>query len=96
MAYVNQGPDPRILGAWAGWIQSKLSFHSSTPPKMLRLGSKGHIAVTWPPFLSIAIRKPGGNYATFRAGLRWDPNWGRGGYIADVIIKPNMQQPVVP
>jgi hypothetical protein len=108
MAYINRGPDPRILGPLGGWIQSKLSFHSSTPPRVLRLGSKGHVAVTWPPFLSIAIPLPSEKgdcwpidaatprYATFRSGWRWDPNWGRGGYIADVIVKLNMERPVVP
>ena len=24
---------------------------------------------------------------SFRTGWRWDQNWGRGGYIADVIVK---------
>ena|SRR3989442_517373 len=94
--YINQGSDPRALGSLGGWIQSRLSFHSSTPPEVLKLGGVGHVAVAWPPFLSIAIPKPSGTYATFRAGWRWDPNWGRGGYIADLILKLHMTQPVVP
>jgi hypothetical protein len=96
--YINRGTDARILGPWAGWVQSKLSFHSSRPPKVaaLRFGREGHIAVLWPPFLSIAIPKPNGRYATFRAGWRWDHNWGRGGYVADVIVKLNMRYPVTP
>ena len=88
--YINRGPDPRILGPVGGWVQSKLSFHSDTPPKGVTLiGEKdaGHLAFTWPPFVSVFVPVGGGRYASFRAGWRWDRNWGRGGYIADVIVK---------
>jgi hypothetical protein len=93
MAYVNRGPDPRILGPVGGWIQSRLSFHSSTPPKALRLGSKGHIAVSWPPFLSIFVPY-GDRFASFRLGWRYDHNWR--GYIFDGIVKLRIDHVVEP
>src|SRR5262245_904263 len=98
MGYVNPGPDKRPLGAIGGWIQSRLSFHSSTPPKVAKIPfpGGGHIAVAWPPFFSIFIPKGNGHYASFRAGWRWDVNWGRGGYIADVVVKLNIDKEVLP
>ena len=95
--YVNRGPDPRILGPAGGWIQSRLSFHSDNPPKGLSvpIGS-GHIAVTWPPFLSVFIPYAPKRWASFRAGWRWDRNWGRGGYVADVILKLRINNVVRP
>lgn len=96
--YVNRGPDARILGPVGGWIQSRLSFHSDTPPKgvSLPIGS-GHVAVTWPPFVSVFIPLPfSDRYASFRAGWRWDVNWGRGGYIADLILKLRIDNVVRP
>jgi hypothetical protein len=95
--YANRGPDERILGSVGGRLQQKLSFHSDEPPKAAVLGSRtgAHISLSWPPFLSIAVKDPknADKYLTFRAGWRWDKNWrphgqdSGGGYIADVIIK---------
>lgn len=96
--YVNRGPDPRILGPVGGWIQSRLSFHSDNPPKGITLlGDKhgGHLAVTWPPFVSVFVPLPfSDRYASFRAGWRWDHNWP--GFIADVIIKLRIDNVVSP
>lgn len=93
--YVNRGPDPRILGPVGGWIQRRLSFHSTTPPKGLKipLGS-GHVAVTWPPFFSVFIPYAKKRWASFRIGWRWDHNWP--GYIADAIVKLRINNVVRP
>src|SRR5262245_58262026 len=98
MGDVNLGPDKRPLGAIGGWIQSRLSFHSSTPPKFARLSlpSAGSIAASSPSFFSLIMPKGNGHYASFRAGWRWDVNWERGGYIADVIVKLNIDKEVLP
>ena len=108
--YVNEGPDPRVRGPIGNLVaktQRALSFRSQQEPKTasLPIGS-GHIAVSWPPFLSIFIPRGNGRYASFRIGWRHDPNWGDGnnpnempvehpgGYIADVIVKPNIDNVV--
>lgn len=102
MAYVNRGPDARILGRFGGWIQGALSFRSPTPPKRWMTRNK-NLALFWPAFMSIAIPRRGGRFWTFRMGWRWDENWGRddtpptppfGGYIADVIIKTRIDHRV--
>lgn len=95
--YPNRGTDERILGAVGGWIQQRLSYHSDDKPHAAVLGERTgpHLSVSWPPFLSIAVKDPKneGKFLTFRMGWRWDKNWrplGQdegGGYIADVIIK---------
>ena len=75
MTYVNRGPDPRILGAWAGRIQSALSFKTRSEPIQ--------VLVAWPPFVSLAIPYPRiiagtwrWRYATVRVGWRYDKHWG--------------------
>ena len=95
--YVNRGPDPRILGPVGGWVQSKLSFHSDTPPKGVTLiGEKnaGHLAFTWPPFVSVFVSTGNGRYASFRAGWRHDHNWP--GFVADIIVKLRIDKVVSP
>lgn len=85
--YVNRGTDARILGPWAGWVQSKLSFKAQPEPASIMVG--------FPPYISIAIPYPWKGewrYATLRAGWRFDKNWR--GYIFDVIIKLRMTQVV--
>lgn len=97
--YVNRGPDPRIGGP-VGWllaaVQTLLSFHSTTPPKvaMLSLRHGGHLAICWPLFLSIFVWRGDGRWWSFRVGWRWDVNWP--GYIADVIVKPDIDNVVQP
>jgi hypothetical protein len=95
MAYVNRGSDARILGPIGGWIQSKLSFHSGTPPNVLKLPlpKNGHLAVTWPPFLSIFVPY-GDRFASFRLGWRHDYAWR--GYIFDGIVKLRIDHAVEP
>ena len=89
--YINRGTDPRILGKVGAVVQTALSFHASDPPTAhtFRIGGS-EVLIAWPPFLSVAIARKAGHYASFRIGWRWDKNWGRGGYIADVILKPNI------
>lgn len=89
--YVNRGSDPRMLGAWAGWVQSKLSFRAPMEPLS--------VLVAFPPYLSLAIPYPVTQdgrwvwrYATVRVGWRYDTNWK--GYIADVIVKLRMTRVV--
>lgn len=101
--YVNQGPDPRAGGALGhvlAFMQRSLSFHSSTPPFSLiyrRDGWKVGIEFSRPgllPFVlffkphAVVVDRP--RWWSFRAGWRWDQNWGRGGYVADVIVKPRI------
>lgn len=111
--YVNQGTDARaggVLGHAMAWLQWRLSFHSTSRPRVWapwrESGGPGHVALLWPPFLSLALPKKDGSYATFRIGWRHDGNWGDesspdreyftsrgwppGGYIFDVIVKGRM------
>lgn len=92
MGYINEGPDPRArgwLGAVFGFIQTKLSFHSSCQP--------AHVMVCFPPYVSIAIPwfwllwsgKPM-KYTTLRIGWRRDGNWN--GFVADVVLKLREEQ----
>lgn len=96
--YVNQGPDPRAggpVGAVLARTQQALSFHGDPPtPKVVTAGKTEILTVAWPPFLSINTAKDNGRFASFRIGWRYDKNWGEGGYIADVIIKGNMDKRV--
>jgi hypothetical protein len=101
--YVNRGPDPRILERIPviGWLavrlQNWLSFKSDKHPKGITLlGRKdgGHLALTWPPFVSIFVPYGKNRYASFRAGWRHDHNWG--GYVADVIVKLRINNVVTP
>lgn len=107
---VNQGTDPRIegpIGEYLARTQRALSFRSEQEPKTASLPiGDGRIAVSWPPFFSVFIPRKNGNYFSFRIGWRHDPNWGDGnnpnemkvdhpgGYIADVILKPNIDNVV--
>lgn len=100
--YVNRGTDPRILetipliGSWSKGLQNALSFRSTNPPHAVGvpLKRRGHIAVSWPLFVTVAKAKANGRFWTFRIGWRWDGNWP--GYIADVIVKTDMKTPVSP
>ena len=100
--YVNRGTDPRILehvpvvGPLSKGLQNMLSFRSANPPQAVGvpLKRRGHIAVCWPPFFTVATAKANGRYWTFRIGWRWDSNWP--GYVADVIVKTDMKTPVSP
>lgn len=81
--YVNQGPDPRIFGRWGGRLQTRLSFRSPTPPQHVAGKTAGRfqwlVTLSRPrrlPFVSIAIPTTAGRWATFRAGWRYDANWG--------------------
>lgn len=112
--YVNQGPDKRAGGAIGEVLaatQRALSYRSPSPSTVLAkipLSDGGHIAIAWPPFLSIFVSKGNGRYQSFRAGWRYDANWGDGnhptepahdppgGYIADVIIKGDIDKVVEP
>lgn len=89
----------RVLAA----TQRALSFHSAMPPiswvwrdSSLRRWSRWKIGIEWSrpyylPFVFVfLLRDEWANrprWFSFRAGWRWDLNWGRGGYIADVIVK---------
>ena len=94
--YVNQGPDRRVgglVGRVMAGVQRMLSFHSTKPPAVWALwrdAGPGHVALLWPPFLTIALPRQNARYGTFRIGWRWDENWGSGGYIFDVIVKCRM------
>jgi hypothetical protein len=111
--YVNRGPDERVdgpVGKVLGGTQRLLSFQSPTPPKVAKVPLKdgGHIAVAWPPFLSVFVARGDGRYRSFRLGWRWDANWGDGnnpnepqverpgGYVADVIVKQSIDNVVLP
>ena len=98
--FVNQGPDARpggAIGTGFAWLQRILSFHSSKPPAAWiyrRDGWKVGLEFSRPwllPFFLFfkphraVVDRP--RWWSFRAGWRWDQNWGRGGYIADVIVK---------
>lgn len=98
--YVNQGPDRRFggpLGHVLAWLQRSLSFHSDTPPFSLVYRHHGwKVGIEWSrpwllPFVlcfkphARVVDKP--RWWSVRVGWRWDANWGRGGYIADVILK---------
>ena len=101
--YVNQGPDRRIgglIGRWLARTQRALSFHSTTPPFSLvwRWGvypQRWKIGVEFSrpwllPFVLVFLPRDGyleARWWSFRAGWRWDANWGRGGYVADIIVK---------
>ena len=97
--YVNQGPDRRIgglVGIVLAWTQRALSFHSDTAPFSSiyrRDGWKVGIEFSRPgllPFVLVFIPRyasDGPRWWSFRAGWRFDENWGRGGYIADLILK---------
>jgi hypothetical protein len=110
--YVNRGTDPRaggVVGQVLATTQRALSVQTPTPPKtatILPLKRGAGVTVSWPPFLSVFIPKANGRYWSFRAGWRWDANWGNGnnayepkvdepgGYIADVIIKTDIDHVV--
>lgn len=110
--YVNRGTDARVggvAGQIAATVQRKLSYQTPEPPKVARVAiGLGHIAVAWPPFVSIFIPRGDDKYFSFRAGWRFDQNWGDGnnpnepkiekpgGYIADVIIKTSIDHVVEP
>jgi len=99
-----------VAGKIAGGTQRALSFYSETPPKVaaIQLKDGGHIAVAWPPFFSVFVSRGDGRYRSFRIGWRYDVNWGDGnnpnepkretpgGYIADVIVKGNIDKVVAP
>ena len=98
--YVNQGPDRRIgglVGTVLAWTQRALSFHSATPPFACiyrRDGWKVGIEFSRPgllPFVLVFIPRDDladwPRWWSFRAGCRHDEHWGRGGYIADLILK---------
>jgi len=90
-----------VLGHILAWIQRVLSFHSARPPidliwrPFFPIGDGlGHWRIGiqlsrpgWLPFFVLFVPRRSGRWMSFRAGWRWDENWGRGGYIADVIIK---------
>lgn len=111
--YVNRGPDPRaggVVGHVLAATQRALSYQTTTKPKTVSVPLKdgGHVAVSWPPFLSVFVSRGDGRYRSFRAGWRHDPNWGDGnnshepqiaqpgGYIADVIVKGDIDHVVQP
>ena len=100
MVYVNQVPDPRaggLVGAVLGGLQLALSFHSGTPPfSWVVRWRRWKVGVEWSrpwllPLVLVFIPHPRivdrQRWYSFRAGWRWDANWGRGGYIADIIVK---------
>jgi|APGre2960657505_1045072.scaffolds.fasta_scaffold32272_2 hypothetical protein len=102
--YINRGPDKRVdgwLGKIAGNIQYHLSFRARFEPAHVMLCFPFYISIAFP---LLWTRDPE-RYFTIRAGWRYDKYWGdhadangpadapgqkHGGYIADVIIKPNM------
>jgi hypothetical protein len=98
-AYVNQGPDRRaggVLGYVLAWLQRTLSFHASGPPAhhIFHVGQT-ELLLAWPPFISFNYPIRGGHFSAYRAGWRYDRNWlPGGGYIADVIIKTDMDNRV--
>lgn len=100
-----------VLGKVLGGTQRALSFRSTNQPKVAKKAFEGggHIAVAWPPFFSLFIPRGDGRFRSFRIGYRYDVNWGDGnnpnepaderkpgGYIADVIVKPNIDNVVEP
>lgn len=89
------------LGHVLAWIQRTLSFHSETPPFscVARWGTSPRrykVGLEWSrpwllPFFLLFIPhcrvRDRPRWYSFRAGWRFDENWGRGGYVADVIVK---------
>ena len=102
--YINRGPDKRVdgwLGKIAGNIQYHLSFRARFEPAHVMLCFPFYISIAFP---LLWTRDPERDF-TIRAGWRYDTYWGdhadangpadapgqkHGGYIADVIIKANM------
>jgi len=82
----NEGSDTRLFGRWGCWVQSRLSFHSTTAPKEWRV--RHALSLRFPPYVGVCIpltarmarvfgRPNDGRswFFTVRAGFRWDPHW---------------------
>lgn len=106
-AFVNEGTDRRIegpLGEVLARFQRQSLRYSTEPPEKTvhREGEWGQFTVYNPFFLSVFLKRIDGNYHSFRAGWRFDPNIGDGnnpkepkhdppgGYFLDVIVKPTI------
>lgn len=86
MSYVNQGPDPRLLGAWGGSLQGALSFkHPREYPVRLPVFLGDWLQLLMAigprcvPFVSLFVRWPKGGakrWASVRVGWRFDRYWG--------------------